>query len=190
MKLELARIAGFCYGVRRAVELAEQAAAQGTPCVMLGSIIHNQAVIGRLAEQGLRSVKTPEEVPDGASVIIRSHGESRAVYKTLESRGAQILDATCPNVTRIHEIVRQAEKRAAEEGVAAETMLWSDYREIAADWSSYAVSFHEDGMTIGYSPYEIACYAAGAQVYHLDYEQLLPMLSDHGKRVLELESQE
>ena len=57
MKLELARSAGFCYGVRRAVELAEQAAAQGTPCVMLGSIIHNQAVIGRLAEQGLRSVK-------------------------------------------------------------------------------------------------------------------------------------
>ena len=93
------------------MELAEQAAAQGTPCVMLGSIIHNQAVIGRLAEQGLRSVKTPEEVPDGASVIIRSHGESRAVYKTLESRGAQILDATCPNVTRIHEIVRQAEEQ-------------------------------------------------------------------------------
>ena len=111
MKLELARSAGFCYGVRRAVELAEQAAAQGTPCVMLGSIIHNQAVIGRLAEQGLRSVKTPEEVPDGASVIIRSHGESRAVYKTLESRGTQILDATCPNVTRIHEIVRQAEEQ-------------------------------------------------------------------------------
>lgn len=111
MKLELARSAGFCYGVRRAVELAEQAAAQGTPCVMLGSIIHNQAVIGRLAEQGLRSVKTPEEVPDGASVIIRSHGESRTVYKTLESRGAQILDATCPNVTRIHEIVRQAEEQ-------------------------------------------------------------------------------
>ena len=111
MKLELARSAGFCYGVRRAVELAEQAAAQGTPCVMLGSIIHNQAVIGRLAEQGLRSVKTPEEVPDGASVIIRSHGESRAVYETLERRGAQVLDATCPNVTRIHEIVRQAEEQ-------------------------------------------------------------------------------
>ena len=88
------------------------------------------------------------------------------------------------------EIVRQAEQRAAEEGMDAGTMLWSDYREIAADWSSYAVSFHEDGMTIGYSPYEIACYAAGAQVYHLDYEQLLPMLSDHGKSVLELESQE
>ena len=111
MKLELARSAGFCYGVRRAVELAEQAAAKGAPCVMLGSIIHNQAVIGRLAERGLRSVKTPEEVPNGASVIIRSHGESRVVYELLERRGAQILDATCPNVTRIHEIVRQAEEQ-------------------------------------------------------------------------------
>ena len=111
MELVLAKSAGFCYGVRRAVELAEQTAENGTPCVMLGSIIHNQDVIGRLAEQGLKAVETPDEVPDHYSVIIRSHGESREVHLGLEARGVQILNATCPNVTHIHKIVSEAEQR-------------------------------------------------------------------------------
>lgn len=111
MKLILAKYAGFCYGVRRAVELAEETAAQGTPCVMLGSIIHNRDVMDHLASQGLRAVDRPEEVPDGSAVIIRSHGESRAVHESLEARGVRVLDATCPNVTRIHQIVAQAEER-------------------------------------------------------------------------------
>ncbi len=107
----LAKSAGFCYGVRRAVELAEEKAAQGTPCVMLGSIIHNRDVVDRLAAQGLRSVDRPEDVPDGGAVIIRSHGESRAVHENLAERGVRIFDATCPNVTRIHQIVAEAEKK-------------------------------------------------------------------------------
>ncbi|MCI8422302.1 MAG: bifunctional 4-hydroxy-3-methylbut-2-enyl diphosphate reductase/30S ribosomal protein S1 [Lawsonibacter sp.] len=108
MKVVLARSAGFCYGVRRAVELAEQAAAKGEPCVMLGPIIHNQEVIDRL---GMEVVRNPEEAPPGSTVLIRSHGEGQAVYETLKSRGTKILDATCPNVTRIHNLVVQAERR-------------------------------------------------------------------------------
>ena len=107
----LAGSAGFCYGVRRAVELAEEKAAQGVPCVMLGSIIHNRDVVDRLAVQGLHSVESPEEVPDGGAVIIRSHGESRAVHQALTGRGVRIFDATCPNVTHIHQIVSEAEER-------------------------------------------------------------------------------
>ena len=107
----LAGSAGFCYGVRRAVELAEEKAAQGVPCVMLGSIIHNRDVVDRLAVQGLHSVESPEEVPDGGAVIIRSHGESRAVHQALRGRGVRIFDATCPNVTHIHQIVSEAEER-------------------------------------------------------------------------------
>ena len=107
----LAGSAGFCYGVRRAVELAEEKAAQGVPCVMLGSIIHNRDVVDRLAAQGLHSVERPEEVPDGGAVIIRSHGESRAVHQALTGRGVRIFDATCPNVTHIHQIVSEAEER-------------------------------------------------------------------------------
>ena len=111
MKIVLAQSAGFCYGVRRAVELAEETAAKGEPCVMLGSIIHNQDMIDHLAERGMRSVDSVEDVPAGSAVIIRSHGESRAVHRALEEKGAVILNATCPNVTHIHKIVSQAEEK-------------------------------------------------------------------------------
>ncbi len=110
-EIALARSAGFCYGVRRAVELAEEKADQGVPCVMLGSIIHNRDVMDRLAARGLRAVEQPEEVPVGCAVIIRSHGESRSVHEDFARRGIEVFDATCPNVTRIHNIVSQAERR-------------------------------------------------------------------------------
>ena len=111
MRLVLAKSAGFCYGVRRAVELAQEKAAQGVPCVILGSIIHNRDVMDRLAAQGLRAVERPEEVPDGCAVIIRSHGEGRAVHEYFARRGTEVFDATCPNVTHIHNIVAQAENQ-------------------------------------------------------------------------------
>lgn len=110
-RLRLAQSAGFCYGVRRAVELAERAAGEETPCWMLGSIIHNRDVVERLEALGLKTAQSPEEVPSGARALIRSHGESRAVLCALEARGVELLDATCPNVKRIHELVCQAEER-------------------------------------------------------------------------------
>ena len=138
MKLELAQSAGFCYGVRRAVELAEDCAARAErPCVMLGSIIHNQDVIHRLEEQGLRVVERPEDVPEGSCVIIRSHGESRGVYQALESRNVRILDATCPNVKRIHEIVAQAEAQGRQPVIVGTP----DHPEVTAiaGWCTHAV---------------------------------------------------
>lgn len=111
MTVTVAKTAGFCYGVKRAVELAQQAARDGKPCVMLGPIIHNAHVVDALAEQGIGCVSSPEEVPAGSRVIIRSHGESQAVYEQLNARGAEILDATCPNVRRIHDLVQQAEEQ-------------------------------------------------------------------------------
>ena len=138
MKLELAQSAGFCYGVRRAVELAEDCAARAErPCVMLGSIIHNQDVIHRLEEQGLRVVERPEDVPEGSCVIIRSHGESRRVYQALESRNVRILDATCPNVKRIHEIVAQAEAQGRQPVIVGTP----DHPEVTAiaGWCTHAV---------------------------------------------------
>ena len=111
MKLMMARSAGFCYGVRRAVALAEAAGEGSGPCFMLGSIIHNQDVIRRLAQKGVGLIQRPEDAPAGSTVILRSHGESRAVCQALQTRGLRILDATCPNVSRIHNIVAQAEER-------------------------------------------------------------------------------
>ena len=137
MSVVLAKSAGFCYGVRRAVELAERTAEEGRPCVMLGSIIHNKDVIARLAEKGLTAVERPEDVPEGSAVIIRSHGEGRAVYDQLQARGVEILDATCPNVTRIHQIVAQAE----ETGRQPVIMGTPDHPEVTAiaGWCSHPV---------------------------------------------------
>ena len=110
MKVTLAKSAGFCYGVRRAVELAEEKVKVG-PVVMLGPIIHNDHVIRSLEEKGAVCAQCTEEVQEGAAVIIRSHGESKAVHDALKAKNAQIADATCPNVARIHQIVREAEER-------------------------------------------------------------------------------
>ena len=137
MKLCLAKSAGFCYGVRRAVELAGEAAASGRPCVMLGSIIHNRDVVGSLARQGLTAVDRVEYVPSGYGVIIRSHGESRETYRRLEAQGADILDATCPNVKRIHHIVARAEEQGRQPVIIGAP----DHPEVAAiaGWCSRPV---------------------------------------------------
>ena len=137
MKLRLAKSAGFCYGVRRAVELAGEATASGRPCVMLGSIIHNRDVVGSLARQGLTAVDRVEDVPSGYGVIIRSHGESRETYRRLEAQGADILDATCPNVKRIHHIVARAEEQGRQPVIIGAP----DHPEVAAiaGWCSRPV---------------------------------------------------
>ena len=85
------------------------------------------------------------------------------------------------------ELVRQAEEDALENGLAPGDYLWPDYESILADWTNYAVSFDEEGMTVGFSPYELACYAAGPQVFRLTYDQLRPHLGQHGRAVLGLE---
>jgi len=106
----LAKSAGFCFGVKRAVSLAEEAAKTETNCVMLGPVIHNDFVIERLKEQGVNCVYDLDEIPDGAKVIIRSHGEGRAVHEALQKKGCTVIDATCPKVQKIHHIVDEAKE--------------------------------------------------------------------------------
>ena len=110
MRVTVAKTAGFCFGVRRAVELVEQAAQQEERAVTLGPIIHNRHVVEHFARMGVRPVDDPAEVEPGATVIIRSHGVGRAVYDALAQKQAKILDATCPFVKRIHTIVSEAEQ--------------------------------------------------------------------------------
>ena len=110
MTVKVAKSAGFCYGVRRAVDMAEKAAAQGT-VYLLGHITHNDHVIRRLENMGAVTISAPEEAPEGAVVLIRAHGEPDSIYRALEDRECRVLDATCPNVARIHDIVREAESR-------------------------------------------------------------------------------
>ena len=111
MKVMLAQSAGFCFGVRRAVQLAEKIAAGDAPYVMLGPVIHNDHVIEHLAEQGVGCVERVDQVPPGCGVIIRSHGEGKAVYDKLQEMGCPVADATCVKVAKIHQIVQDASWR-------------------------------------------------------------------------------
>jgi len=86
------------------------------------------------------------------------------------------------------ELLAQTREAAAAVNTAPEDFYWEDYEETLAEWSSYAVSFDEEGMTVGFSPYELACYAAGPQVFQIPYERLYPHLGEHGRALLGLDA--
>ena len=103
----IAKSAGFCFGVSRSVDMAEKLLEEGNAW-SLGQLIHNDDVVNVLAQKGLGLINSPEELPEGERVIIRSHGIAKSVYEALEKRNAVITDATCPKVKKIHEIVSKA----------------------------------------------------------------------------------
>lgn len=108
MKVTLAKTAGFCYGVRRAVKMAQGLVAEGCDCAMLGHLIHNDHVVSQLESQGMTLAASADDLPPRCAVLLRSHGEPRQVYDHLEAGGWRVVDATCPNVKRIHALVEEA----------------------------------------------------------------------------------
>ena len=117
MKIILAKSAGFCFGVRRAVELTEQTAVKvaesggAAKVFTFGELIHNRDVVNRLREAGIAPIESLDEAQRGDYVIIRSHGVPKKIYEELETRGINFIDATCPFVSNIHRIVSAAYER-------------------------------------------------------------------------------
>ena len=113
MKREIivADSAGFCFGVKRAVGIAEDFAEKGIPAVTLGEIIHNPTVVEELRAKGVYPVESVSEVPEGYTLILRSHGVPLSVIEELDKKCIPYADATCPFVARIHRVV--AERTAA-----------------------------------------------------------------------------
>ena len=114
MEVTVAKTAGFCFGVKRAVEkVYEQIGKTEKPIYTYGPIIHNEQVVGDLQEKGVEVIDTLEELKTirDAVVVIRSHGVGKEVYDILKENGVEIVDATCPYVKKIHRIV---EKQTAE----------------------------------------------------------------------------
>ena len=114
MEVTVAETAGFCFGVKRAVEkVYEQIGKTEKPIYTYGPIIHNEQVVGDLQEKGVEVIDTLEELRTirDAVVVIRSHGVGKDVYDILKENGVEIVDATCPYVKKIHRIV---EKQTAE----------------------------------------------------------------------------
>ena len=109
-KLIVAGSAGFCFGVRRSVEMAEKLLSEYGSCASLGALIHNEDVIHDLQRRGMRVVHDPAELSPGERVLVRAHGAAPEVYEHLKAAGAQIHDATCPKVQAIHKIAASAKE--------------------------------------------------------------------------------
>ena len=114
MRVILARNSGFCRGVRHAVDTAMRADAENT--FVLGEIIHNKDVIDAIERRGVRQVESLGDVPDGATVIFRSHGVPESFYAEAESRGIKVLDCTCG-------FVRKTQKIVSEQYTAGKTII-------------------------------------------------------------------
>lgn len=107
MRVILAKTAGFCFGVDRAVNMAYELANSGARAATLGQLIHNSLVTDDLAAKGVRIISSPAEAQRGETVIIRAHGVAAEVYEELNGTGTEICDATCPFVKKIHRIVAE-----------------------------------------------------------------------------------
>lgn len=107
MEIRLAKTAGFCFGVNRAVELTYNLLNEGHKVATLGPLIHNPQAVADMERRGALVADTVDDIPTGYEVIIRSHGVPRTIYDTLEQRGLVYHDATCPFVKKIHRIVEQ-----------------------------------------------------------------------------------
>src|SRR5437667_10054137 len=112
MEVLLANEYGFCFGVERAVEMVEDALGVGAPVRTLGPLIHNTQEMQRLECEGVSTVQDPAEVSRNEIAVIRAHGVTPQVQAELEKRAAQVVDATCPFVTRVQRLA----ERAAEDG--------------------------------------------------------------------------
>jgi len=111
MEVILADNLGFCYGVKRAIQLAENSAAPGQVTNTLGPIIHNPQMVAKLAENGVGTVDSLDEVKEG-TIIIRSHGVGPEIYDRVEAMGLNVVDATCPHVRK----AQSSAKMLADEG--------------------------------------------------------------------------
>ena len=178
-KYILARSAGFCFGVERSMQIARAALAEGR-CYCLGELIHNRDAVEELEEAGLVTIQDPSELPMGERVVIRAHGIGEPVYGELKSREAKLIDATCPLVRRIHQIVR----KASEEGDRVVVIGDRDHPEIRGicGWCHDAIvmpdadSFEkwmDKNVEIGENPISVVFQTTQIRANHVQIEKFL-----------------
>lgn len=178
-EVKLAKSAGFCFGVKRAVEMVYKEAAKGGKIYTYGPIIHNEEVVRDLEEKGVKVINTEEELSQlkEGTVIIRSHGVAENIYELAERNNINIVDATCPFVKKIHRIVE-------EHSGNGETILIignKDHPEVAGikGWCSgrtYVAKDIEDINKIEFLPGEKVCVVAQTTYNFNKFKELVEIL--------------
>ena len=107
MKVKIAKDAGFCFGVKRAMKMAWDELELNSDIYALGPLIHNRQAVQKYEDKGLITVDTIDSIPNNESVIIRSHGVSKDIYDRANFSNLNIIDTTCPFVKKIHNIVKE-----------------------------------------------------------------------------------
>ena len=140
MEVILAEHLGFCYGVKRAIEIARQNASTDGTSSTLGPIIHNPQMVERLRNEGVGTVGSLDEMEDGL-VIIRSHGVGPKVYEEAESRGLELVDATCPHVKK----AQLSAKLLSEEGYTVVIVGEKNHPEVKSifEWTAHGAHIIE-----------------------------------------------
>ncbi len=182
----LAKSAGFCFGVKRAVDTVyEQTGKKNV--YTFGSIIHNEEVVKDLEKKGVFVINTMEELDDitEGTVIIRSHGVSSAVYEALRKKGVEIVDATCPFVLKIHNIVKQEsangkqiviignEKHPEVEGI----MGWSKTQ-------VHVVDTVEKAQNLQLDPQREVCIVSQTTFNYNKFKELVEIISEKGYNII------
>ena len=170
MTVTVAKSAGYCFGVERAIELAKSS----SPAVTLGPLIHNKDAVEELKGLGVTSVADVKSLAEGSRVVIRSHGVSLAEYEFLRER-YELIDATCPYVKAIHNMVRQA----SEEGKTVIVVGQREHPEVQGivGWAKNAavvVGSREEALKLG--PLESAMAVSQTTMGQKKYAEVLEVL--------------
>lgn len=124
LKVEIDPGSGFCGGVIRAITRSEDFLSQEGRLYSLGAIVHNDAELGRLQKQGLITVNSLEDVPEGGTVLIRAHGEPPATYESAQKRHLTVIDCSCPVVLQLQRRIRDAYIRLHQDGVHGQIIIF------------------------------------------------------------------
>ena len=178
--ITVAKSAGFCFGVTRAVEMAYDAIATKKPLYCYGQLIHNKTVTDDLAQKGLQVVEDLEGLTEG-TLLIRSHGVGEDLYKQAKAQGLEIVDGTCPFVKKIHDIVH--EKKA--EGLGIIIVGDGTHPEVIGingwcDNSAVILASVEEAQTKEIPP--MPCYAVVVQTTFRQekFDKILQILQERG----------
>ena len=182
----LAKSAGFCFGVKRAVDTVyEQTGKKNV--YTFGPIIHNEVVVKDLEKKGVFVINTMEELDDitEGTAIIRSHGVSSAVYEALQKKGVEIVDATCPFVLKIHNIVKQESAN----GKQIDIIGYEKHPEVEGimGWSKtqvHVVDTAEKAQNLQLDPQREVCIVSQTTFNYNKYKVLVEILSVKGYNII------